>query len=298
MVFVSYAQNFEDVMLHRALADVAHGFWIDVGAADHEQYSVTRAFAGRGWRGVNVEPTPAAFARLLAARPHDINLRLAIGAAPGTLTFHECEDATLSTLDAAVAAGHRAAGLAVEDHEIEVMTLAELCRRHAPQTVHFLKIDVEGAEAAVLAGADFAACRPWILVIEAIAPGTTREAHEGWEPAVLAAGYRFAWFDGVNRFYLADEHWERLSPHFRLPPNTTDGFILAASVQDGEVLARLRRAEAELGRIRAERDLLRAVLARPEQGGGWPLRMARRARGWLLRPIALALADLRGDRAA
>lgn len=29
--FISYAKNFEDVMLHRALADVDKGFYIDVG---------------------------------------------------------------------------------------------------------------------------------------------------------------------------------------------------------------------------------------------------------------------------
>ena len=34
MGIVSYAQNFEDVMLWRALGDRPAGFWIDVGAAD------------------------------------------------------------------------------------------------------------------------------------------------------------------------------------------------------------------------------------------------------------------------
>lgn len=32
MTFVSYAQNFEDVMLYRALKHVEKGFYIDVGA--------------------------------------------------------------------------------------------------------------------------------------------------------------------------------------------------------------------------------------------------------------------------
>ena len=64
MTFVSYAQNFEDVMLWRALREVTHGFYIDVGAADPDSDSVTRAFYDRGWSGINVEPVAGAM-RLL-----------------------------------------------------------------------------------------------------------------------------------------------------------------------------------------------------------------------------------------
>ena len=44
MPFVSYAQNLEYVMLKRALADVGRGFYVDLGAADPDEYSVTKAF--------------------------------------------------------------------------------------------------------------------------------------------------------------------------------------------------------------------------------------------------------------
>jgi hypothetical protein len=37
MPFISYAQNYEDVMLWRALRDVEKGFYVDVGAADPEE---------------------------------------------------------------------------------------------------------------------------------------------------------------------------------------------------------------------------------------------------------------------
>ena len=38
--FVTYAQNFEDLMLWRALHGVHDGFYIDVGAADPDENSV------------------------------------------------------------------------------------------------------------------------------------------------------------------------------------------------------------------------------------------------------------------
>src|SRR3989442_545474 len=74
MTFVSYAQNFEDVMLWRALRHVAHGFYIDVGAGHPDESSVTRAFYDRGWRGLNIEPSEHYFQRLAAARPLDTKL--------------------------------------------------------------------------------------------------------------------------------------------------------------------------------------------------------------------------------
>ena len=69
MTFISYAQNFEDVMLWRALRGVENGSYIDVGAADPEVHSVTAAFYKRGWRGVNVEPNGEFFDKLRERRP-------------------------------------------------------------------------------------------------------------------------------------------------------------------------------------------------------------------------------------
>ena len=214
---ISYAQNFEDVMLWRALGRVGEEIWIDVGAHDPDKHSITRAFSDRGWRGINVEPVLAHFTRLHAARPRDINLNLAAAAAPGRLTFHRIGTTGLSTLDADIAAAHARNGWEVETDSVEVTTLAEICRRHVTGEVHFLKIDVEGAEREVLLGADFTACRPWIVLVEAIRPDTGEPSHAGWEPILLTAGYRFVWFDGLNRFYLAEEHLEELVPHFVIP---------------------------------------------------------------------------------
>ena len=44
MTLTSYAQNFEDVILWRALKHVEHGFYIDIGAQDPVIDSVSLAF--------------------------------------------------------------------------------------------------------------------------------------------------------------------------------------------------------------------------------------------------------------
>src|SRR5882757_3480632 len=110
MTLISYAQNFEDVMLWRALGSVEAGFWIDVGAAHPSEYSVTRAFYDRGWHGVNIEPEPDYAAALVVGRPRDVNLPVAIGAEAGRTTLHRIKGTGLSTFDQAIAAGHAASG--------------------------------------------------------------------------------------------------------------------------------------------------------------------------------------------
>lgn len=242
MTFISYAQNFEDVMLWRALRGVGEGFYIDVGAAHPDIDSVTRAFYDRGWRGLNIEPVPDFYTRLCAARPMDVTLKVAVGRAPSSGRLHVIAGTGLSTVIDSLARQHGAAH-DVRTQEVEVQTLAQICASHAAAQIHFLKIDVEGAEAAVLEGADFVRYRPWIVLVEATAPGTTVPTHEEWEPILLSAGYRFLWFDGLNRFYAAEERYADLAPHFRVPVNVFDDFVRAA---DTEWVRRISLAEMQV----------------------------------------------------
>jgi FkbM family methyltransferase len=223
--FVTYAQNFEDLMLWRALRHVEDGFYIDVGAADPDEDSVTRAFYDRGWRGINIEPTPEHFSALSAARPRDITLQCLVGAQSGNGLLHHFADTGLSTTINSFAGRHVADGRAETILSLPILTLAEICQKHATSTVHFLKIDVEGGEAEVLRGADFSVYRPWIVVVEATEPGSQVENWSGWEQLLISAGYQFVWFDGLNRFYVTQERFEELRPAFLTPPNVFDLWV-------------------------------------------------------------------------
>jgi FkbM family methyltransferase len=240
VTFVSYAQNFEDVLLWRALREVKHGFYIDIGAAHPDIDSVTRAFYDRGWSGINIEPTREFSVRLVAARPRDLNLQIAIAAEAGEAELFVADGTGLSTLDPDGVVAITRTGIAVHRGPVKVETLAEICRRHASPVIHFMKIDVEGTEQAVLAGADFRAFRPWIVLVEATTPMSTEPSYARWEPLLLEASYRFVWFDGLNRFYVANEKLATLSESFRAPPNVFDDFIRAA---DSEWARRIQQAE-------------------------------------------------------
>ncbi|MDR2452437.1 MAG: FkbM family methyltransferase, partial [Candidatus Accumulibacter sp.] len=260
MSFVSYAQNFEDVMLWRALGAVGQGFYIDVGANDPVIDSVTKAFYERGWRGINVEPLPSCHAALARDRPEDINLPCAAGAAAGELELWEPDISGWASLSPEVVARYRSAGHQGTPRRVRVMTLAEICRQHVRGEIHFLKIDVEGCEAEVIAGMDHTDFRPWVLVIEATEPGSSVENYQRWEPALLARAYDFAYADGLNRFYVAREHGE-LRERLRLPPNVFDDFVryaqtkAIADAQGAEARAQsteARTREAEARRQEAE----------------------------------------------
>ncbi len=127
------------MILWRALRSVEKGFYVDVGAADPDELSVTRAFYERGWSGINVEPLDGYFAKLTQARPWDTNLKVAAGREPGLRTLHAI--AGLSTLDPQIAARHQAAGWQTNETLVPVVTLATILEDCAPPIIHFLKID-------------------------------------------------------------------------------------------------------------------------------------------------------------
>lgn len=214
-------------MLYRALRHVPRGIYIDVGAWHPQLHSVTKWFYDNGWSGINVEPSRKFFRLLQQRRPRDINLNVAIGKQAGQLDFYEVGHTGLSSLsNASVILGKALGFRRSRMYSVEVQTMTQVFDRHVRSgDVHFVKIDVEGFEADVLAGFDWKTQRPWILVVEAVCPGTTEAAWADWEPTLLAGGYEFVWFDGLNRFYLREESAE-LREHFRVPVNMFDGVTI------------------------------------------------------------------------
>jgi FkbM family methyltransferase len=253
---ISYAQAKEDIMLWRCLAGrVSHevGFYIDIGANDPEIDSVTKVFYENGWRGINVEPSFDWHARLCQERPRDINIQAAVTDQAGPVIFHDIDGQQLGTMVVEFADRHVAAGMTKKSYAVDGVTLSEICEKHAPPAIHFLKIDVEGHEGAVLRGMDFARFRPWLLIIEATEPNRLDiPTYAEWDPLVLGAGYTFAYTDVLNRYYVANEHSPLLAC-FALPP---DDYVHAI------YLRQIRRLEQEVTLARARIGELEAAASR------------------------------------
>jgi FkbM family methyltransferase len=203
---LSYAQNLEDYHLAQVFAGRPEGFYIDVGAGHPVADNVSFWFYLQGWRGVVVEPQKKLADLYAHVRPRDAAVCALIGAEAGEADFHEVDRLHgFSTTVEEHARGAAQFGAGYRTTRRPVTTLAALCEAQRVETIDFLKVDVEGAEAAVLKGADWSRWRPRVVVVEAIRPGTMAEAWQEWEPLLIAQRYRNAFFDGLNRFYVAEE---------------------------------------------------------------------------------------------
>lgn len=222
---ITYSQNFEDVYIARAFADVSNGFYVDLGAYDPFVDSVTAHFYLNNWSGINVEPGPS-FSAFNKHRSRDINVNVAISDREGaaTLFFHEGDPGT-STLNSSIEpalefrVGKR---IRIEVPAVRLKTLLDSNAngRH----IHFLKIDVEGLEEAIIRDTDWLRYRPELLIIEATLPYTNHRRDNAWGAILGSFNYFEVFFDGINVYYLRKESMARAHA-FRMPVNILDNAI-------------------------------------------------------------------------
>jgi len=168
----------------------------------------------------------------------------------------------------------RIRGYKIETYEVDVVTLHNLISCCKRQPIEFLKIDVEGYEDHVLRGADWNTFRPKVLVVEATLPAVqiadwdnvdAVRCWDRWEPLLLDAGYIFALFDGLSRFYIRKED-AHLKKRLALPPCVHDDIrfpeaeglraeVLAISADRDAKSAVIDRLISELESLRADREV-------------------------------------------
>ena len=200
-----------------------------------------------GWNGINIEPQATYAEELRLARPRDQTVQAVAGAAPGTCTFHIVEsDPDLSTFDPTRLRDLSDDGERTRSEVIEVITLDAVLDEAQPAAIDFLKVDVEGSEREVLLGIDLLHWRPRVIVVEATVSNSQVPNFEKWEDLVLDRGYRYASFDGINRYYVADE--EAGLADLLAPANVLDNFVTASALLVDEEFERLRGYIAHLER--------------------------------------------------
>lgn len=258
MSFISYAQNFEDVILWRALKHVKNGFYIDVGAQHPIVDSVSLSFYENGWRGVHIEPTYQYSELLRAERPDETVYKVAIGNRSEPLKLYQFHDTGLSTADEEIAQRHIKSGFNYTEALVPVLSLDALLQQVGVREIHWLKIDVEGLEKEVLDSWMDSSFLPWIVVVESTKPLTQEESYDIWELQLKNKGYSFAYFDGLNRFYLSPQHLE-LADAFKLPPNIFDEFVFSGTASHTfENLMKVKIQQAEAKAQQAEARELQA----------------------------------------
>ncbi len=206
---VSFAQNREDIILRGFFNEVKKGFYVDVGANHPEELSITKNFYDAGWSGINVEPNKHLFSEISKVRTRDINLNIGVADKEGKLTFREYKNGDgLSTFKKESQNIYEGAGSEYHqftrdytDRLVEVKTLEHIFEEHASdKQINFLNIDVEGFEYEVISSNDWKRFRPQVICVEA------NHIIKDWRPLLKKAEYSLGFFDGLNEYYVADEH--------------------------------------------------------------------------------------------
>jgi FkbM family methyltransferase len=254
---ISYAQNGEDVMLARVFGRKTDGFYVDVGAGHPTLESVTKHFYDLGWRGISIEPLAREYELLCSERPRDVNVHAAISDVAGeTVIFGgPPENRGASTIVPDVARSYEAQGQVFVPEAVRMMTLADVLSEHASRDIDFLKIDVEGNEAAIVKGFDWSRFKIRVVVIEATEPNSQRPSYEAWEGSIIESGYARAMFDGLNAFYVRSEDHEALGA-LSVPVNVFD------DVQPWRWLSQIRSLEDHVRDLesRLRRPLVRLAV--------------------------------------
>lgn len=184
----SFAQEGEDRLLERFLGERPPGFFVDVGAFHPQRFSTTCSLYLKGWRGINLDPTPGTKDLFDRLRPGDINLETAIASESGTRTLCCFDEEAISTLDPARAAFLESVGLPVR-RRLTVITipLSDVLSRHVPpgKKIDLLNIDVEGLDLDVLRSNDWKRFRPEWVLVEVLQTRTLSELEQSAVTAFL-----------------------------------------------------------------------------------------------------------------
>lgn len=182
------AQFAEDSVIWELLDGQTTGFFIEAGAFNGYDLSVTYALEAIGWTGLLVEPIPERAAECKARRPGSRVVNAALSSTIGTASFRVSDDQYGGMLSAI--------GDAPESIQVPMTTLDALLADHV-RPIDAVIIDVEGSELDVLRGFNLQRFRPRILIVE----DNTRGKNTALDEHMADQPYRLLTWCEMNRVY-------------------------------------------------------------------------------------------------
>jgi FkbM family methyltransferase len=170
--YTSYSQEGEDMVLRSFYEGKKNykGFFVDVGAHHPSRFSNTSYFYKKGWRGINIEPTPGAIMAFNIFRKRDINLNLGISSIKDKLIFYCFNEPALNGFSKEISEKRNSSKKykIIKQVEIETYPLADILDTHLPvnQQIDFLSIDVEGLDLNVLQSNNWDKYKPTYILVE------------------------------------------------------------------------------------------------------------------------------------
>lgn len=149
------------VLYETFFKDKKNGFFVECGAFDGFTESTCKFFEdSMGWTGLNIEPTPYAFNKLVQNRPNCTNVQYALSSTNEKRTFtnaihpdlgHHFGNGSLHHTDA-----HKEElinmGCRFETFEVESVKFSELYTKYNLTNIDLFVLDIEGHEIEALPG--------------------------------------------------------------------------------------------------------------------------------------------------
>jgi hypothetical protein len=171
---ISYSQFGEDLVVRNHFLDFdnSNGLFIDVGAYHPFKWSNTMLLSKLGWRGINIDCDPEKIACFDKIRPQDQNIYAAIAESPREMNWLEYSLGATNRLgelgenEMLSACGEKP----IKVTPIKVMPLTKILdqSKFRDKHFHYLNIDCEGHDLAVLKGLDFVRYAPDLITVEAL----------------------------------------------------------------------------------------------------------------------------------
>lgn len=162
-----YSQFNQDTFLEEhVFRGFRNGIYMDVGAHDGVTINNTLFFEKcRNWTGVNIEPILSVYNILINNRPHSLNINCAISNTDGHAEFlcNKGYTEMLSGLKSFYDQRHynrlyrenAIMNSTTDTILVETKKIETICRDHDIKHIHYLSIDVEGAEFEVIKSINF-----------------------------------------------------------------------------------------------------------------------------------------------
>jgi len=207
----SYAQAGEDVIVAGILEqfNLTRTTYLDVGAFLPIYSNNTYLFYQKGNRGVLVEPNIDLIPALKAKRPGDTVLNVGVGLTEQSAADYYCMSVpqwnTFSKDEAeqrvAASRGNVKIEGVVKIPLVSINRIMALAQHFPPGGPHYLSIDIESLDLAVLKTIDFTRFRPKVICTETLVPTTLRMDPETTK-FLASHGYEVRGMTCANTIYM------------------------------------------------------------------------------------------------
>jgi FkbM family methyltransferase len=157
-----YGQYQLDKILHETFFEnIRNGFFVECGAFDGLTECTCKFFEETmGWTGLNIEPVPYAFNKLIQNRPNCINENYALSSSSQTAIFTNVIHPSLGRHFGNGSLNHTLVhktelidtGCKFETFEVNTIQFIDLYNKHVLPNIDLFVLDVEGCEIEALKG--------------------------------------------------------------------------------------------------------------------------------------------------